>query len=381
MYDNGVIEDLEGAVDRLCSADPASLSDTEAMVALHRCLSKLEAAVTRASAAFDASGHWRRSGARSASAWMAARCGMPRATASRRVQLGRCLRHLPVAEVAWLAGEVGEAQVAALARARTPATEAALARDEALLVAKATELHDRSFRRVLAYWAQHADPDGTEADAERSHRERSFWLASSFAGRWRGEVVLDAVSGEVVSEALRRIEDELFAADWAEARRRTGDAACTDDLSRTPAQRRADALVEMARRAGRAPLDGRRPEPLFTVLVGYETLAGRICELASGPVVSPGSLLPWLDQASIERVVFEGPSRVIDVGVTRRLFAGATRRAVEVRDRECFHPTCDLPAERCQIDHVEPFAAGGRTVAVNGRPACGQHNRGRNRPP
>ncbi len=111
------------------------------------------------------------------------------------------------------------------------------------------------------------------------------------------------------------------------------------------------------------------------------TFAGRICELANGTVVSPGSLVPWLDEAWVERVVFEGRSRVIDVGISRRLFSGATRRAVEVRDRECFHPLCELPAEQCEIDHVQPWAAGGPTVAANGRAACGFHNRGRNRAP
>ncbi len=60
------------------------------------------------------------------------------------------------------------------------------------------------------------------------------------------------------------------------------------------------------------------------------------------------------------------------------MFSGPTRRAVEVRGRECFHPMCDLPAEQCEIDHVEPWAAGGATVAANGRPACGFHKRARN---
>jgi hypothetical protein len=121
------------------------------------------------------------------------------------------------------------------------------------------------------------------------------------------------------------------------------------------------------------------PAPLFSVFVGYETLAGRICELANGSVISPGSLLPYLSEAVLERIVFDANSRVIDVGVRRRLFSGATRRAVELRDRECFHLFCDLPAEDCEIDHIEPHGAGGDTVVANGRPACGFHNRGRQR--
>ena len=121
------------------------------------------------------------------------------------------------------------------------------------------------------------------------------------------------------------------------------------------------------------------PEPLFCVLVDYETMAGRICELANGTAVTPGSLLRYLNDAWIERVVFRSPSRVIDVGVRRRLFTGATRRAVQVRDRECFHEFCEIPADDCQIDHIEPYAAGGLTTQDNGRPACGYHNRDRHR--
>jgi 5-methylcytosine-specific restriction endonuclease McrA len=70
---------------------------------------------------------------------------------------------------------------------------------------------------------------------------------------------------------------------------------------------------------------------------------------------------------------------VIDVGVARRLFTGATRRAVQLRDHECFHPFCDVPSSDCEVDHVQPWSAGGATTQANGRPACGFHNRARHR--
>jgi hypothetical protein len=110
----------------------------------------------------------------------------------------------------------------------------------------------------------------------------------------------DPISGSIVADELARIEEELFAGDWAEARQRVGPGVCGADLTRTPAQR-------------------------------------------------------------------------------RRLFTGATRRAVQVRDRECFHPFCDILATDCQIDHVEPYSAGGLTTQDNGRAACGFHNRDRHR--
>ena len=366
-------------LDKAAGMEPEALADGESIVELHRCLARLEAVTTRATAAFEAGGEWAVDGARSAAAWVSVSCGLPRAAVSRRAHLGRSLRRLPGAAQAWLAGHIGSHHVAALACARTPATEEALARDEEVLVAQAQELRYDQFARVLAYWEHHADPDGTEAAAARQRQGRRFHLSQGFHGTWVGDLELDPVSGAALANQLRRIEDELFEADWAEARARLGEGALPTDVARRPAQRRADALVEMARRAGTAPAHGRRPEPLFTVLVGYETFAGPICQLADGTVVSPGSVAGWLDEAWIERIVFDGPSRVIDVGVTRRIFEGATRRAVQAMFPECYQRFCDVPAERCQVDHVEPYAAGGLTIASNGRPACACHTRARHR--
>jgi len=381
MYDYEVLSELDEVLDRLNGTEPAALADGESIEALHRCLTRLDAVATRATASFDASREWEADGARSASSWLAATCHLPQAGAKRCVRLGRALRHLPVAEEAWLGGDIGAAQVSVLATARTPSTEKAMARDEEMLVGFARRLRFSAFSRAVTYWRSYADPNGSEKEASDQREGRRLNLSQSFDGTWLGDFVLDPIAGSIVAKALSRIEDELFAADWSEARERLGEAAGVGDLARTTTQRRADALVEMARRARSAHPDGRRPEPLFTVLVGYETVAGRICELANGTVVSPGSLVRWLDQAWVERVVFDGASRVIDVGVATRLFTGATRRAVEVRDRQCFHESCEIPAERCQIDHVQPWVAGGPTVAANGRPACAFHNRNRHRRP
>ncbi|HEX2193240.1 MAG TPA: hypothetical protein VHH09_08600 [Acidimicrobiales bacterium] len=372
----GVVEQLSAAIDALAAVDPATLGDGETVVALHRELERLGAVTTRAVAAFEAAGDFAGDGARSAAAWVAF-CRIPSSTARARVRLGRALRHLPVAEAAWVAGEVGEAQVGLLARSRTPRTEQCLARDEELLVDEARRLTFRDFSRSLAYWRWRADPNGAEADAEAQREGRRFHLSQSLGGMFFADGLFDPIAGEIVARELHRLEEQLFAADWAEARARVGEDVRIADVRRSPAQRRADAVVEMATRSATAPADGRRPEPLFSVLVGYETFVGAICQLGSGTMASPGSLAPWLDRAWVERVVFDSPSRVIDVGVRQRLFSGATRRAVEVRDQECFEPSCDVPAEWCQIDHVQPWAEGGLTTQANGRPACAFHNRRR----
>jgi hypothetical protein len=189
------------------------------------------------------------------------------------------------------------------------------------------------------------------------------------------DALLDAVGGAIVDDTLSVIEQEMFEADWKEAKAVHGDDVSLDKLARTPAQRRADALVEMAIRAATAPADGRRPRPLFCVLVDYPTMAGRLCELANGTTVTPGALAGWLSDADVERVVFDGPSRVIDVGVRSRFFTGATRRAIQVRDRRCTWPGCDTPWQRCDVDHIVDYTDGGETTQANGTLRCPYHHR------
>jgi len=291
---------------------------------------------------------------------------------------------MPVVEAAWLAGDVGEAHVCAFAAARTAETAACFGRDESMLVEQARTLGYQLFMRALAYWGQLADPEGTERSSERQRADRRLHESTTFGGAVALDGLFDPLDGSVVANALRRIETELFEADWAEAKERVGDRVCAGDLARTPAQRRADALVVLARspRAQGLPAGSRLPEPLFSVLVDYDTVA-RVCELAEGTVVAPGSLTRWLGEGWVERVVFDGPDRIKNVGVRRRIFSGGTKRAVQLRDRECFHPTCDTPATQCEIDHVQPWAQGGLTTDDNGRVACGFHNRARQgaRPP
>ena len=95
-----------------------------------------------------------------------------------------------------------------------------------------------------------------------------------------------------------------------EAKERLGRDPHADELCRTPAQRRADAMVEMAVRSASSPPGAKKPKPLFSVLVGFETLAERISQIENGPVVTPGSLLEWLDRAEFERIVWLPTNRI-----------------------------------------------------------------------
>jgi hypothetical protein len=367
------------AIDALLALDPDTLDDrelAELAVAMHRQQSRLAAAATRVTAALDARGVWGEDGSRSCGAWLARRCRLPLGQARAEVRLGRRLPAMPETRAAFGAGDITARHAAVLGSLNAGRTAALFARDEALLVDDAQRLSWPEFCVAIDYWRQHADPDGTERDAEHDDALRRLHLSPSLRGTGILDGLLTPLGRATVAAALGRIERELFEADWAQARAEHGDQTTAAHIARTPAQRRHDALVEMARRAMAAPADGRRPEPLVSVLVGYETFRGRVCQLADGTVITPGTVASQLGEAWIERVVFDGPSRVVDLGQARR-FVGAARRALEVRDRHCTHPGCREPAERCQGDHVQPWSAGGPTHPDNGQLRCGYHNRWR----
>jgi Domain of unknown function (DUF222)/HNH endonuclease len=371
------LENFAAALDELIESGAANYGDGTSIVELHQLQSRLDSFVTEATAAFEVGEEWAADGAKTAASWIATRCRVARRGAKRRVRLGRTLSHLPEVALAWREGTIGSDQAGALASARRHRTEAALARDEEMLVSSAKELGFEDFARVLEYWKQLADPDGAEACDEERKAARNVFFESSLGGMWLGQMTLDPISGSIVAGELNRLEHDLFEADCAEAKERLGRTGRIDELARTSGQRRADALVEMATRSRTAPAEGIRPAPLFSVFVGYETLHGRISELENGTVLHPSALDPWMDSAYFERAVF-GLGTRIDVSVRSRLFSGGTKRAIELRDRMCTHPYCSEPAENCQGDHIEPWSTGGETTQENGRLLCGFHNRLRN---
>ena len=210
MCSPDTLDDLNDVLDRLVEADPRAFGDADSVVALPRQLARLEAVATRGTAAFDRSRAWEAERARSAAAWLAARCAVPEATARTRVRVGRALRQLPVAEAAWLAGDIGACSVELLARARNQTTAARLAEDEADLVDLARTASPRTFARAVAYWRSRADADGVEDEARALVDARRVHLSSSFEGTWFLDGVLDPVGGEIVASALARVDDELF---------------------------------------------------------------------------------------------------------------------------------------------------------------------------
>lgn len=379
-----VFEQLEVGIEELQGADLDGLGSatlSEMVERLQVLKARLEAAEARVVARWDAERCWQADGARNGAAWLAWRCRIPVPVAGQRVRHARAVRDLPAVEAAWAAGEIDRSHISTLLGVRNPRTEERFVDGHQELLAAARTLRHSHLRRVCDLWSQLADPDGAEDAAAAERAGREVHLAQSLDGMFFGRVTLDPVSGTIVHETLTAIERELFDRERAETRDRLGRDPMVFELPRTPAQRRADALVEMAIRARTVPAGGKRPAPLFTVVIDHPTLVGPVRELWNRTVLTPGTIARWLSEAEVERVVFGPASRVLEVGARGRFFRGALRRGIQVRDRSCFHPTCDEPPDREQVDHHLEASKGGLTTQDNGRLGCAFHNRRRNTVP
>jgi hypothetical protein len=255
----------------------------------------------------------------------------------------------------FLPGQLSIDQIDLLCRANSESRRSVFHRDEQVLVDTALSSSFSDFTQALRYWVQCADDEVGANDPSRQKDSRYLSLAKTFDGTTDLRGCLDPLSGEIFASELEAIYQELFAADWNQAKGLLGDQVTVNDLERTPGQRRVDALVEMAKRSGSRPLGATAPRPLITIHAGYPKFS-QICELASGTVISPSQVVPLLSDAEIETVVFQSPNRVTDIKHKRR-FSGALKRVIEVRDRKCQHESgCDIRAENCQVDHILAYS-------------------------
>jgi hypothetical protein len=380
-----LIRAFNAALDALEAVNANELSDGELhhfVIGLQQAASRFTAIRAPHIADWEARRVWDSDGSKAAWGRLARECDLSDATAKAELRRARKLRSMPGTTGAFAEGKLSVDQVDLLTSAYQPDIVPMFERDEQVLLNEMKPLRLYDARRLVDRWIELAYE---EVDKERKRPDpagRHFSAVRTFQGSIDVRGHLDPIGGTEFLEELESIEQELFEAEWAGIREEHGPNALPQHLPRTARQRRADAAVIMARRS-RAFRQGkyRLPRPLITVHVGLGTLS-RMCELADGTPVSPSQVFPLLTEADIERVVFDGPSRVIDVGVRERFVTGALRRALEVRDRHCQDPSgCDEPAERCQGDHIIPYAEGGLTIQENGRCECAFHNRQRvNRP-
>ena len=155
-------------------------------------------------------------------------------------------------------------------------------------------------------------------------------------------------------------------------------AGSEDDRAR--AQRCADALVELCARSldvGVVPQRASQRSHI-QVTTTLETLLDLVGspggEMEYAGVVAGATVQRLACDSTITRVLLDSRSAVVDVGRSERVVPGATRRALNIRDRGCRWPGCERSASWTAAHHVVHWAQGGRTDLENLVLLCTRHH-------
>ena len=377
------------SVDLCPAADLPDAVIAEELLAVGGVIERLRSVYLDRLAALDAKKVWTDDRAISAAAWVAERLGQSKTTVRRDLRLASKLATMPAVADALDAGQITSEAAAQLRRVRNPRTVEIFARDEELLVGFAQDLTVDQLAIALREWKARADPDGCDPAEGRDRNE--LHLSQTLDGRFTLHGDLDAEAGGILTTVLDHITDEPFDTEDPDTRAAT-----------PPARRRADGLVEMARRAGAVdPQDARQPKPAVIVVVDWDDLvdpAGSLVRLPTGGHVHAETIRRLACDANVSRVVMAGRSEVLDAGRSTRTPTAAQARAVLARDKGCavgprrVDPTSPMRGERgtsepvhCgterpgsgrhEIHHLLHWADLGTTSIENLAMVCRRHHR------
>lgn len=385
------IDDMRKVRDVSASSEAA----LEELCELRRQIDQLESVFTQRVAAAHRSGAASAQGYATTKAFLRHACRLNSGVARQQIDVGIELVDRPDVAEDFAHGTISFAHVTAIIDALAPLPDAVQHDAEPVLLEVARR-HAPSHVRQTARRLRHiVDPDGQAGIDERRYEERWVELPISYGGMGIMRGVLDPESAAVVRAALDALSTP---------------AGKTDD--RTPAQRRADALVEMARNSldsGSLPESGGE-RPHLLVVVDHASLTGASAAPAQLAFDEPLGLAPARRiacDALVTRVVrddvrqdrgsppgsppgclsgcppgyldalppqLRGPTQVLDVGRASRTATAAIRKALAVRDGGCVMPGCDRGPSRCEAHHVIHWVDGGVTALHNMVLLCAFHH-------
>ncbi len=205
------------------------------------------------------------------------------------------------------------------------------ARDESLLVGNARGLRVDAAKSMLEFWKARANPDDADDAEQRRFEARAVFLSQTLDGMWRLDGMLPAELGEVLAGELDRRSRALYESDRSEA-----DANGTP-LARTAAQRRADALVEMALHASVNEDGATINRPAVTAVIHVDQVTDPATQPGDpvgrsehGQPVTKTTAERLLCDCAMSRVVLDANSAQVHPSAltSRRAGAGATKGAL-----------------------------------------------------
>jgi Domain of unknown function (DUF222) len=303
------------------------------------------------------------SGNITAASWIARTCGMSITSAADRLCVGEQLESLPKVAAALSLGEISFQSASALCHLREQLGEKRDLFDEDEMLSYAREYSVYGLRKLCRYARHIADPDGFFNEAEESFTLRRFHISQMSDGLYAVDGVLDPVSGAALKTAVEVLAKPKGPED-----------------ERSPRQRRADALGELAMHALEQGSLPRRHsvKPHINLTMTLEGLKAELgvlpADLELSLPISTRTAERLACDCTMSRVLL-ADSMVIDVGRATRTVSAPARRALRVRDKGCRFPGCDRQVNWSSPHHLIYWSRGGPSNLPNMVLLCYFHHR------
>jgi hypothetical protein len=352
-----MLDGLVRSVDEVVGRDVGLMPDSEireTIIALRREVDRAEAFAAR----LVAVAHHRTipagDGAASTPAWLQWQTGQRVSEAKAVLAAGLACESLPLTAKAWAQGEISSSAARTIVRGRRDGFDDVYAEIEETLVDYAAGADFRGLDAMIRHYQTRADAldDRDPSDLNGLHHSR-------VGNRWALKADFDELAGKTIDQAIEAATDPP-----------------SDDDTRAPAKRRADAMARVARffldHANLPMQAGEVPHLSFVVACDTARTGSPTTPFESA--LSPIDIGRLLCEANISRIVV-GPDGVpLDVGRAMRNPSKALRRAVTVRDGGCRFSGCDRRPSWCEVHDIEPWMSGGETKLDNLVLLCDHHH-------
>ena len=260
--------------------------------------------------------------------------------AAGREKARKALHMLAAVKEAYAEGSIGTDQVRLLAKVHANRRVAhQMAERDAVFVRDAQRLGYLEFELGVRHWERLTDQDGAEPTVERCHERRDFTLIQDHFGLgWEIRGGCGSLSGAAMDEILQHYVQAEYEADWEKARAEHGNEVTADDLPRTAAQRRSDALWQIFQDAASTPPGSGAPRFVHNIVWDAESFEQMVreldnrrrqpldidthrCSTIDGMALAPTEAIMNSLVNEVRRVVVDAAGVVIDLG-NARAFTG-----------------------------------------------------------
>ncbi|MGD9793381.1 MAG: DUF222 domain-containing protein, partial [Acidimicrobiia bacterium] len=320
-------------------------------------IDSLTARATVATGTFEAEGRYAIAGAVSMGTYLSAHSPLGREATS-VAALARKLRSLPTTQAAWLDGSLTGGQVKIISDHVRADRVGLFADHEDAIVPTLSGQSVKHTDISMAYWRKMA-----ENLIDKPPREAKGLRLVPIAGEdlWKIDGTLSEHDGKLVNDMITLLRRPPVEGDTSTGPQRNATALAEGaafvlaqhDTDKQPRNAQSLTLMAWAEHAqdpsrGAMTLDGK---PISRRL--YE-------ELACAPEVT--------------RILYQSPSKPVDLGRATRVVPKELFKAVAARDHGCRYPGCDRPVAWCEAHHVKHWMWDGRTDYWNLALLCARHH-------